>query len=642
MKTSCLYILLVFVTVVGCQLSVPSNQTHSSDVINSNQVIDSLIQLSNTNYKLKDTVKLPYDEYLKIAVEVALANNQSKRIAEIYNLIAKRHRNISEYSKAISFYQQSLAIIEEIQNDSLKAKTWHELAVVFRRIDYNAQALKLYMRVLEWAESNHDTLLMHSSLNGIGNVYISYNNYYDAIGYFQRSLAYQGKMKTNRLGMAINTNNIGEAYLFLHNTDSALVYLKRSFKINLEIGSELGQAICHNGIGMVYVEQKHYEKARYEYQKSLEINQKIGDLIYVADNHRNLGKVYMLTGNYPLSEEHLLKALEIGKTIGSNLQILEADKILSELYSYMQKTELALEHMRESMAYKDSITKEVSRQNSEAMDVLFRAEKQEREIVILKQKAQLDALQISRQKFLIIGIASFVLAIAVIILFFYRQRLLKEKLSQMSLEQKLLRTQLNPHFVFNSLAAVQNYILHNDKIAASDYLVNFSRLMRNILMGSGSDFIPLENELEILNDYLKLQQLRFQNKFDYRFEISNNIEPQTCMVPPMLVQPFVENSIEHGIRGIDRQGLIIIRFNREQNLLLIEVEDNGIGLQEHSSEKQKSNHVSMATKITKQRMQNLQSITKRTCKLEILDKITHKSLPGVLIRIQIPFNEGNG
>jgi LytS/YehU family sensor histidine kinase len=350
----------------------------------------------------------------------------------------------------------------------------------------------------------------------------------------------------------------------------------------------------------------------------------------------------MLTGNYPLSEEHLLKALEIGKTIGSNLQILEADKILSELYSYMQKTELALEHMRESMAYKDSITKEVSRQNSEAMDVLFRAEKQEREIVILKQKAQLDALQISRQKFLIIGIASFVLAIAVIILFFYRQRLLKEKLSQMSLEQKLLRTQLNPHFVFNSLAAVQNYILHNDKIAASDYLVNFSRLMRNILMGSGSDFIPLENELEILNDYLKLQQLRFQNKFDYRFEISNNIEPQTCMVPPMLVQPFVENSIEHGIRGIDRQGLIIIRFNREQNLLLIEVEDNGIGLQEHSSEKQKSNHVSMATKITKQRMQNLQSITKRTCKLEILDKITHKSLPGVLIRIQIPFNEGNG
>ncbi len=642
MKTSCLYILIVFVTVVGCQLSVPSNQTHSSDVINSNQVIDSLIQLSNTNYKLKDTVKLPYDEYLKIAVEVALANNQSKRIAEIYNLIAKRHRNISEYSKAISFYQQSLAIIEEIQNDSLKAKTWHELAVVFRRIDYNAQALKLYMRVLEWAESNHDTLLMHSSLNGIGNVYISYNNYYDAIGYFQRSLAYQGKMKTNRLGMAINTNNIGEAYLFLHNTDSALVYLKRSFKINLEIGSELGQAICHNGIGMVYVEQKHYEKARYEYQKSLEINQKIGDLIYVADNHRNLGKVYMLTGNYPLSEEHLLKALEIGKTIGSNLQILEADKILSELYSYMQKTELALEHMRESMAYKDSITKEVSRQNSEAMDVLFRAEKQEREIVILKQKAQLDALQISRQKFLIIGIASFVLAIAVIILFFYRQRLLKEKLSQMSLEQKLLRTQLNPHFVFNSLAAVQNYILHNDKIAASDYLVNFSRLMRNILMGSGSDFIPLENELEILNDYLKLQQLRFQNKFDYRFEISNNIEPQTCMVPPMLVQPFVENSIEHGIRGIDRQGLIIIRFNREQNLLLIEVEDNGIGLQEHSSEKQKSNHVSMATKITKQRMQNLQSITKRTCKLEILDKITHKSLPGVLIRIQIPFNEGNG
>jgi len=642
LKTACLYILIALLTFIGCQHPNPSKQSDTYKAFSSNQAIDSLIQLSNCSYKLKDTIKQPFDRYLQEAIEIASTNNQQKSIAEIYNVIAKRHRNISEYSTAISFYQQSLAIIEAIQNDSLKAKTWHELAVVFRRIDYNAQALKLYMRVLEWAESAHDTLLMHSSLNGIGNVYISYNNYSDAIGYFQRSLAYQEKMKTNRLGMAINTNNIGEAYLFLHNTDSALVYLKRSFKINLEIGSELGQAICHNGIGMVYVEQKQYDKALQEYQKSLEINQKIGDLIYVADNHRNLGKVYMLTGNYSLSEEHLLKALEIGKTIGSNLQILEADKILSELYSYMQKTQLALEHMRESMAYKDSITKEVSRQNSEAMDVLFRAEKQEREIVILKQKAELDALQISRQKFLIIGIASFVVAIVVIILFFYRQRRLKDKLSQMSLEQKLLRAQLNPHFVFNSLAAVQNYILHNDKKAASDYLVNFSRLMRNILMGSGSDFIPLENELEILTDYMKLQQLRFQNKFDYHFEISTNIEPQTCQVPPMLVQPFVENSIEHGVRGIDRQGIIIIRFTRHQNLMLIEVEDNGIGLQEHSNEKQKSNHVSMATKITKQRMQNLQSITKRTCKLEILDKTALQGLPGVLIRIQIPFNEGTG
>ncbi len=94
--------------------------------------------------------------------------------------------------------------------------------------------------------------------------------------------------------------------------------------------------------------------------------------------------------------------------------------------------------------------------------------------------------------------------------------------------------------------------MKNDKDAASEYLVNFSRLMRNILMGSGEDFILLENELEILDDYLKLQRLRFQGKFDYFFEMSDEIDPEFTLVPPMLIQPFVENAIEHGVRDIDR------------------------------------------------------------------------------------------
>ncbi|HBX83384.1 MAG: hypothetical protein A2W97_16525 [Bacteroidetes bacterium GWE2_40_63] len=604
-----------------------------------NQVIDSLLQLSDKQYRNTEGVKQPLDNYLKQAIEIAKINNHQRQLANIYNQVAKRYRNISEYSLAISFHRQSLSIANQSHDDELNAKTLHEMAVTFRRIDDNAQALKLYMQALEWAESANDTLLIHSALNGIGNVYISYNNYTDAIEYFKRSLNYLGTHPRNLLGEAINTNNIGEAYLYLHNTDSALYYLQHSYNINVLIGSNLGQAICNNSLGMVYMELKQYTQALEHYQKSLDINQQIGDLIYVADNHRNLGNVYMQLAQYPLAEDHLKKALEIGKNIGSKWQILEANKILSELYSYTFKTQLALEHMRESLAYKDSMTKEVSRQNAEAMDVLFKAEKQEREIIILKQDAELKALQLSRQRYLFLGIATVLLALAMFVLFAYRQRKLKNMLSEMSLEQKLLRAQLNPHFVFNSLSAVQNFILNNDKKAASEYLVNFSRLMRNILMGSGSDFILLENELQILDDYLKLQQLRFQNKFDYYFELSNGLDPQTCQVPPMLVQPFIENAIEHGVRGIERQGVIFVRFTKQNEFLVIEVEDNGKGLQEQTAEKQPKNHVSMATKITKQRMQNLQNLTKKPCYFEIIDKPIQNNSPGVLIKIQIPYQE---
>jgi LytS/YehU family sensor histidine kinase len=181
--------------------------------------------------------------------------------------------------------------------------------------------------------------------------------------------------------------------------------------------------------------------------------------------------------------------------------------------------------------------------------------------------------------------------------------------------------------------------MRNDKKAATDYLVNFSRLMRNILMSSGSDFVLLENELEVLDDYLKLQQLRFQGKFDYFFELGDEVDPKECLLPPMLLQPFIENAIEHGVRDIDWQGIIITRFNKSGNLLVIEVDDNGRGIKEQEANNKNKGHISMATKITRQRMQNLQAITRHKCRLEIVDKEQSQGMPGVLIRIELPYQE---
>jgi LytS/YehU family sensor histidine kinase len=268
-----------------------------------------------------------------------------------------------------------------------------------------------------------------------------------------------------------------------------------------------------------------------------------------------------------------------------------------------------------------------------------RAERQQRENLILKQEAELAELKMSRQKYLFFSIASALFIGILITIFMFRQKRLKSKINEIGLEQKLLRAQLNPHFIFNSLAAVQNFIMRNDKKAATDYLVNFSRLMRNILMSSGSDFVLLENELEVLDDYLKLQQLRFQGKFDYFFELGDEVDPKVCLLPPMLLQPFIENAIEHGVRDIDWQGIIITRFNKSGNLLVVEVDDNGRGIKEQEGNNKIKGHISMATKITRQRMQNLQAITRNKCRLDVIDKELSQGMPGVLIRIELPYQE---
>lgn len=602
------------------------------------KTIDSLITISNSNYSPNLSLN-EFDNYLLEAEKIAINSNLKEKLFDVYIIVAIRYRNSSKYSEALRVLHKAITIANEIDSDKLRTKATHETAVNFRRINENAMALKLHTQALELAESINDTFLIHCSYNGIGNVYLGYKDYDNAIDYFRKSLSFIGKEDPNLLGKAINSNLLGEAWLYIGNADSALYYLQKSFDVNVEIGSQLGQAICYNGMGLVFYEEKKYSMALEVHNKAFSIYKTLDDIYYQSMCMNHLGKTYLATKNYSLAEEFLQKSLYISKSIGTKRFALETSINLAQLYNETDRAKLSYKFNVQAIAYKDSITEDLQKQNTEAMSVLYKASKQEREILILKQTAAFNELKINRQRYLIFGVTGLVIIFMLFVLFAYRQRQLKSRLNEISLEQKLLRAQLNPHFVFNSLSAVQNFILHNDKHTASEYLVNFSRLMRNILIGSGSDFIRLENELEILDDYLKLQQLRFMEKFDYFFEISDGIDSEICLVPPMLIQPFIENSIEHGVRGINRQGIITIRFIKEADFLVIEVEDNGRGIQDQKETEKKKGHISMATKITKQRMQNIQALTKKSCKFEVIDNMKSSGIQGVSVRIKIPFKE---
>jgi len=604
----------------------------------SKQVIDSLIKESESFYN-NNILPIEFDTYLKEAVEVARNSDNNMQLFELYILVAQRYRKASKFSKSLEVLQEALNIANVQNDDYLRAKAVHNMAVNFRRLNDNAQALKYHVQALELAENVNDTFLIHCSFNGMGNVYFHYKDYARAILYFHNSLQFLGKKEPNILGEAINANLLGESWLYQGNTDSAMYYLEQSFVANEKIGSELGKGICHNGMGLVYHQMQDYQKAVIEFKKALQIYENLNMTFYKAMSLNDLGSTYMAMGEYQLAQRALTGTFAIASQIGSKRFALDASTSLAKLYNMLGDSELSFEFSTKSMAYKDSITEELQVQNTEAMNVLYKAEKQEREIVILKQNAELAALKMGRQRLFFIAVGGAVAIILIVLFLIIRQRQLKSKINEIGLEQKLLRAQLNPHFVFNSLSAVQNFILKNDKKVASEYLVNFSRLMRNILMGSGSDFITLENELEILDDYLKLQQLRFQGKFDYYFEVSNTIETEYCMVPPMLIQPFVENSIEHGIRNIADQGIITISFNKYENQLIIEVEDNGRGIQDQQETEKEKGHISMATKITKQRLLNLQAITKQNCTFRVIDNKTENNLPGVLVRLIIPYKE---
>ncbi len=198
----------------------------------------------------------------------------------------------------------------------------------------------------------------------------------------------------------------------------------------------------------------------------------------------------------------------------------------------------------------------------------------------------------------------------------------------MALEQKLFRSQMNPHFIFNSLIAIQSYIYQKDPVSAGDFLAKFADLVRMILESSRSEFVLFSKEMNSLGLYLQLQNLRFENKFDYEIIVDENIDKDNVSIPPMLAQPFIENAIEHGLRFKKDKGLLKINYNLEDNKIVFSIEDNGIGREKAKELNKKKEHLSLAINITEERLAILSKKFKHRFKLEIIDLKNNDGEPG--------------
>ncbi|RQO74698.1 sensor histidine kinase [Pedobacter sp. KBW06] len=270
----------------------------------------------------------------------------------------------------------------------------------------------------------------------------------------------------------------------------------------------------------------------------------------------------------------------------------------------------------------------------------YNTEKKDRNIDDLRKRNELSEKIILQQRWTM-GLA--LLVFVGLLLFFYilhRQYRLKEKNQllqsenkRLNIEQKLLQVQLNPHFIFNSIANLQSLVATGDRDEAGRYLTVFSGLLRNILEQNRKDFISLEEEISSLDNYLLLQQMRFPGLFEYQIILDENIYAPDLLIPPMLLQPFVENAIEHGFRNIDYKGLLSISFRIENGVMNIMVDDDGIGLINKDIPSPKKQ--SLASIILKERLDLLFTSPGQEAKFEIEDK-KHKKEHGVTVHIIIP------
>jgi LytS/YehU family sensor histidine kinase len=297
---------------------------------------------------------------------------------------------------------------------------------------------------------------------------------------------------------------------------------------------------------------------------------------------------------------------------------------------------MALNYFEKYIKIRDSISEAVNKNKVEEMQLKYEADKKEAEIRALTQNNKILLLSSTNKKYLVYGLIIIFILLTGIGLLIFRQYQLRAKQETVKLEQKLLRAQMNPHFLFNSISSIESYIYEHQPKEAGDYLAQFARLMRLILENSAFEYITLDKEIETLQYYLSLQKLRLNDNLDYTIEIDPAIQTSQICIPPMLTQPFIENAIEHGFRGLKEAGKIHIVFSLKGDVLEVRISDNGIGIGQALQQKELYNsHKSMAMQITYERLKFLNKTKNKKMHFEI-GEIANDVKKGTEVLFSIP------
>jgi tetratricopeptide (TPR) repeat protein len=415
--------------------------------------------------------------------------------------------------------------------------------------------------------------------------------------------------------------------------------LRKGVAISIIRKDTLNTAWSTANIGWNYYLEKMYDSSITIYNRSLRYSLPANINALSANSLGNLGTIYRDLKNPEKAIKYYQKAIDQAKIVNSlfNLQWIYMD--MSDMYLRLKDTANAYKSYVLFKKYSDIYIKKGSSEGLADAKIRYEADTHNKEVELL-------SLRLKNNRILNYAFAGFIFLAFLIGLLLFRDSKLKDKrrISEMNrkiseITQANLRQQMNPHFIFNTLNSIQYYMYQHDKLATNNYLTKFSSLMRKVLDNSQHTSVPLADELSALNLYLELESIRFKGKFDYKINIDEEIDPLMYKVPTMLIQPYVENSIRHGLIPGEDKGSVSIDLKLKEDHILCTIEDNGIGREAAKERNNLSNgnHNSLGTQIAKSRLDLVNELYGTNLKTIYTDlKNETGESTGTRVEIQIP------
>ena len=539
----------------------------------------------------------------------------------------------NNFKDAIACYIKSVAVLHKLGDGEGEGKAYAWMSFLYEATGNYDSSFYCSTKALLIRQKMSDDVCIASSLINMGHLYKNAGAYEDALDYYK-----QGGQYANAHGFNVHTTNwnnieesIGITYRLMNKPDSSLYYLNEALQIDPE------NQVTKISFGETLLLKKHYDAALTIFLEPIEHFRKENDKWDLMRVLLDAGKALEEKQNAKAALPYTLEGFSIAREADVKPYMIQGYLLLSKINKQLQNNDSAYFFMQQYISLKDSLT------NSQ---FLWRLTNYKKQTDFKKQIEQLTSLEkdnkINEEKLKNATLLKWVLIIGFLIIamssiIVYRGFSLKRKNEKLKseheqtklkqsateLEMQALRGQMNPHFIFNCLSSINSFILKNETEAASDYLTKFSRLIRMVLTNSNKTFITLEDELVMLKLYLDMERLRFKDSFDYSITFTNSIDAGNVFIPPLLLQPFAENAIWHGLMHKEGQRHLDITLSIEGKILTCMITDNGVGRSRSAMLKSKSagKQESMGLHITTERLALLN---------KDMDELTHFNFEDII------------
>ena len=632
-KTTTYYLLLVW---VFCAL--PSfGQVLEEKLM---KELDSLQQVVYTFNYADDTTDFNDFESFEGKLEAIVSEAKKHQTYEpvyLANNILFNHYKYQLYKeKAQAILDETIQMAEEL-SDSLKVARFVYLkGTLSFRFDELDSSVYYFQTALELGKQINNVPLKASAINALAVCYAQLGREHEAIKYYKESLELAESVNA-KSQIAMSQLNLGNAYGRLSMGDSALYFAQRAYEGALE-GDDISMVWSTlNSLSIAHFLKGNYKQV-IEYSQDLEKQvEKVGENGFLMTSYLIRSKALNALGRRSEALIYANKSLDITHEFIATDNEIRSLEWLVELEKSLGDFKAALQHHERLSFLEDSLAKEDVNKRLESLAVQYETEKKQDEIAALQRVQAETEAKLKFRNLTIVFVAISTVLVVLGIVFFFKRRVERERLARQKTRNELLRTQMNPHFLFNALSSIQLFLINKGQGApALEYLSKFAKLMRRILENSRKDFVTLEEEIATLRHYLDLQKVRFDNSFDYSIDVDVTDDLSEIKIPPMFAQPFIENSLEHGIASV-QNGKINISFMQHDDLMRFKVEDNGIGISRSAAMKEKKGHESMATKITTDRIEVLKRQLKKNISFIIKDRLSEANeIIGTEVIFEIP------